>query len=148
MGDHEAILLRQLETVRHQNLLGLIQKFEELYGFKPGNTTSRGLRKRIAYRLQEIYLGGLSDKDLAALEAIADKDPLANLNQNGMRKVINREGTRLKRVWKGNEYEVIAVGDGTFEFNGKGYKSLSAIAREITGTRWNGKLFFGVKNNG
>ena len=148
MGDHEAILLRQLETVRHQNLLGLIQKFEELYGFKPGNTTSRGLRKRIAYRLQEIYLGGLSDKDLAALEAIADKDPLANLNQNGMRKVINREGTRLKRVWKGNEYEVIAVGDGTFEFNGKGYKSLSAIAREITGTRWNGKLFFGVKANG
>lgn len=148
MGDHEAILLRQLETVRHQNLFGLIQKFEELYGFKPGNTTSRGLRKRIAYRLQEIYLGGLSDKDLAALEAIADKDPLANLNQNGIRKVINREGTRLKRVWKGNEYEVIAVGDGTFEFNGKGYKSLSAIAREITGTRWNGKLFFGVKNNG
>lgn len=145
MGDHEAILARQLDKIGHQNMLELTQKFEELYGFKPGNTTSRGIRKRIAYRLQEIYLGGLNDRDLATLEAIADKDPLANLEQNGTRKVINREGTRFKRVWKGVEHEVLAIGDGTFEFNGRKYKSLSAIAREITGTRWNGKLFFGVK---
>jgi len=145
MGDHEAILARQLDKIGHQNMLELTQKFEELYGFKPGNTTSRGIRKRIAYRLQEIYLGGLNDRDLATLEAIADKDPLANLEQNGTRKVINREGTRFKRVWKGVEHEVLAIGDGTFEFNGGKYKSLSAIAREITGTRWNGKLFFGVK---
>ena len=148
MGDHEAILARQLDKIGHQNMLELTQKFEELYGFKPGNTTSRGIRKRIAYRLQEIYLGGLNDRDLATLEAIADKDPLANLEQNGTRKVINREGTRFKRVWKGVEHEVLAIGDGTFEFNGRKYKSLSAIAREITGTRWNGKLFFGVKKNG
>lgn len=145
MGDHEAILARQLDKIGHQNMLELAQKFEELYGFKPGNTTPRGIRKRIAYRLQEIYLGGLNDRDLATLEAIADKDPLANLEQNGTRKVINREGTRFKRVWKGVEHEVLAIGDGTFEFNGRKYKSLSAIAREITGTRWNGKLFFGVK---
>jgi len=145
MGDHEAILARQLDKIGHQNMLELTRKFEELYGFKPGNTTSRGIRKRIAYRLQEIYLGGLNDRDLATLEAIADKDPLANLEQNGTRKVINREGTRFKRVWKGVEHEVLAIGDGTFEFNGRKYKSLSAIAREITGTRWNGKLFFGVK---
>ena len=42
-------------------------------------------------------------------------------------------------------HEVSAVGDGTYEYNGAVYKSLSAVARLITGTRWNGKLFFGVK---
>lgn len=148
MSGHEAVLARQMDVIGRQNMPELTQKFEELYGFKPGNTTPRGIRKRIAYRLQEIYLGGLSDRDIETLEAVADKDPLANLDPRGTRKVINREGTRLKRVWKGVEHEVIAVGDGTFEFNGKKYKSLSAVAREITGTRWNGKLFFGVKKNG
>ena len=148
MSGHEAILARQLDAIGHQNMLELTGKFEELYGFKPGNTTPRNLRKRIAYRLQEIYLGGLSDKDAETLAAIADKDPLANLNQGKAPKVINREGTRFKRVWKGVEHEVVALGDGRFEFQNQTYKSLSAIARKITGTRWNGKLFFGVKKNG
>jgi hypothetical protein len=148
MKNHEEILVRQLAIIGHQNLPELKQKFEELHGFKPGNTTPRNLRKRIASRLQEIYFGGLSDEDMETLNAIADKDKLANLDQSGIPKVINREGTRFKRVWKGTEYEVLAIGDGTFEFNNKKYKSLSSIAREITGTRWNGKLFFGVKKNG
>ncbi len=148
MKDYEAILDRQLDVIGRQNMLELTRKFEELYGFKPGKTTSRNLRKRIAYRLQEIYIGGLDDKDIAILNAISEKDKLSNLDLKGTPKVMNREGTRFKRVWKGKEYEVIAVGDGTFEFNDKKYKSLSAIARDITGTRWNGKIFFGVKKNG
>ncbi|MPM85516.1 hypothetical protein SDC9_132597 [bioreactor metagenome] len=97
-----------MDVIGRQNMPELTQKFEELYGFKPGNTTPRGIRKRISYRLQEIYLGGLSDRDIETLEAVADKDPLANLDQRGTRKVINREGTRLKRVWKGVEHVVIA----------------------------------------
>ena len=46
---------------------------------------------------------------------------------------------------EGKKYEVTALGNGKFEYDGTVYQSLSAIAREITGTRWNGKLFFGVK---
>lgn len=148
MSGHEAILARQLDVIAHQNMLELTGKFEELHGFKSGKTTPRNLRKRIAYRLQEIYFGGLIDKDIETLAAIADRDPLANLIQGGTPKVMNREGTRFKRVWKGVEHEVIALGDGRFEFQSQTYKSLSAIARKITGTRWNGKLFFGVKKNG
>lgn len=53
-------------------------------------------------------------------------------------------GTKLIREFKNKKYEVIVVENG-FEFEGKFYKSLSAIANEITGTRWNGKVFFGVK---
>jgi len=148
LPNQDEIFARQMDVIQRQNMLELSSKFEELFGFKPGKTTSRGLRKRLAYRLQEIYFGGLSEHDTQILNDIADKDPMSNLNPATAKKLTKREGTRFRRVWKGAEYEAIAVGDGTFEFNGKKYKSLSAVAREITGTRWNGKLFFGVKANG
>ena len=53
------------------------------------------------------------------------------------------DGPKLVREFKGKRYTVIVLNDG-YEFNGKKYKSLSAIANKITGTRWNGKKFFGV----
>lgn len=53
------------------------------------------------------------------------------------------DGTKLVREFKGKRYSVTVIQNG-YEFNGKKYKSLSAIANEITGTRWNGKKFFGV----
>jgi Protein of unknown function (DUF2924) len=55
-------------------------------------------------------------------------------------------GTRLIREWQGIEHCVTVRGDD-FEYQGRSYKSLSAIAREITGVRWNGLIFFGLKNN-
>ena len=55
-------------------------------------------------------------------------------------------GTRLVRQWQGRTYEVVALEDG-FSWQGTHYRSLSAIAREITGTPWSGPLFFGLKHN-
>ena len=55
-------------------------------------------------------------------------------------------GTRLIREWQGIEH-CVTVRDDDFEYQGRPYKSLSAIAREITGTRWNGWVFFGLKNH-
>lgn len=147
-GDYSAAILGQIKLAANQNITELKHKFEELYGFSSGSTTSRNLRKRIAYRIQEIYLGGVSDGDMEILNSIADKDRLANLDQRGVPKVTTRAGTRLLRVWKGVEYEVVSCGNGEFEFQGERFKSLSAIARKITGTRWNGKLFFGVNKHG
>lgn len=139
------ILLRQLEVVNRRNLPELKEKFQELYGFECGDTTPRNLRKRIAYRLQELYFGGVSEVDMAVLNGIADKDALANLKIIKAIRLTNTPGTRYCRVWRGKLYEVIVVGDGTFEYKGERYKSLSAAARKITGSRWNGKLFFGVR---
>jgi hypothetical protein len=56
-------------------------------------------------------------------------------------------GTRLVREWQGRTYEVIALEDG-FSWRDTHYRSLSAIARKITGTPWSGPLFFGLKQNG
>ena len=135
---------RRLDEIGGLGLNALKEKFRDLYGFSPGKTNTQNLRKRLAYRIQEISLGGLSDRDRAMLAAIADGDPLSNLTGGkGKHPVI--QGTRFSREWKHKLYEVIANGDGTFEYDGDNYASLSAVARKITGTRWNGKLFFGVK---
>lgn len=56
-------------------------------------------------------------------------------------------GTRLKRVWQGKEYEVLVLGNGRFVLDGREYTSLSAVAKVITGKKWNGRLFFGVKSS-
>ena len=57
------------------NVAELKTRFLELYGFECGATNAKGLRNRIAYKLQEIYLGGLSEEDRNLLEKLADKDP-------------------------------------------------------------------------
>ena len=106
-------------------------KFEELYGFPPGQ--------------QELHLDGVSLEDREFLKSIAARDPLANLVRKPQDKVSKVAGARYERVWKGKKYEVTVLGEKRFEFAGEVYTSLSAVARAITGTRWNGKVFFGVK---
>ncbi len=143
--DKKKLARKQIASLNDMLMPELQAKFLELHGFDSGDTTVRNLRKRIAYRVQEIYFGGLSDTDVEILETIADNDPLANLERVPARRMTRTPGTRFCRVWKGIMHEVIAVGDGMFEYDGRQYRSLSAVARKITGTRWNGKLFFGVR---
>ncbi|MFA6998191.1 MAG: DUF2924 domain-containing protein [Victivallaceae bacterium] len=138
-------MTRQLNAVEHMCLARLKDKFSELYGFPAADTNVQNLRMRVAYRIQETFLGQLSDEDRAFLEALADKDPMSNFKMNQPSRMPKTPGTKLCRIWKGVQYEVTFREDGNFDFNGKTYKSLSAIAREITHTRWNGKIFFGVK---
>ena len=76
---NKQILLQQIDVINHKNMKELHEKFQELYGFECGVTAPRGLRKRIIYRLQEIYFGGVEPNDMSILNDIADKDPLANL---------------------------------------------------------------------
>ena len=142
---NESEVKRQLESLDLMNQAELREKFCELFGFEPGQTNIVNLRRRLAYRIQELHFGGLSDNDKEILIRIADGDPMANLQNKAKGMISKLRGTRYQRVWKGKKYEVIVLGDGTFEYDGTVYQSLSAIAREITGTRWNGKLFFGVK---
>ena len=75
---------------------------------------------------------------------------LLELQQTGKRVRIRAQlkpGTRLMREWRGRSYEVLVLDDG-FSWHGRRYRSLSAIARQITGTAWSGPLFFGLRANG
>jgi len=135
----------QIALVEASTLSELKDRFLMLYGFDCGQTNSNNLRKRIIYKIQEIGNGGLSEEDKKMIADLADQDPIANLKPNATEAKELVHGTRLQRDWKGKTYEVVIRGNGKYEYDGKIYNSLSAIADLITGTHWNGKKFFGVK---
>ena len=139
------MIRNEIARLEEATIIELKEKFFELFGFESGATNARNLRARITYKLQEIFLGGLLAVDRAYLDAIADKDPIANLKMTTRKAKAITRGTRVYRDWKGKRYEVFIRDDGKFEYDGTLYRSLSAIAGVITGTHWNGKKFFGVK---
>jgi hypothetical protein len=101
------------------------------------------LISRLAYRIQELAYGGLKPATRAKLDALADGlDPKQARKRVPARLIA---GTRLCRGWQGVEYTVTVLHDGGFDWQGRRYASLSAVARAITGTRWNGPLFFGLR---
>lgn len=142
--DKETLIRRQIEGLDKLDIGGLRGRFEELYGFTPSTTNSDTLKRRIAYRLQEIQLGALSPEAEDYLETLIMLDPLAKLQACRARKYTCTKGTRFIREWNGAKHEVIVQGSNRFEYNGTIYKSLTAVAKAITGTHWNGKRFFGV----
>jgi hypothetical protein len=107
-----------------------------LYGTEPPNSSREFLRRRLAYRVQEIVYGGLE----ATLKAELTADSVPDRKMAG----VLRDGTKIVREWHGREYEVTVRG-ARYEYNGKLYRSLSGVARAITGTNWNGNEFFGIK---
>lgn len=137
-------VLAQLAALKAAPAPALRAKWRELFDNQPPPYNRRFLESRLAYRIQELAYGGLKPETIERLEAIADelegKVPKRRRPMEG--KPI--AGTRLVRIWKGSEHSVTVLTDG-FEYRGRPYKSLSAIARLITGTRWNGLVFFGLK---
>ena len=99
------------------------------------------LRRGIAYRLQERVHGKLSSVTLRKLERLARK--LEAGEDVLQRDVSLKPGTRLMRSWHGTVHQVL-VCDSGFEFDGRRYRSLSQIARDITGAHWSGPRFFGL----
>jgi hypothetical protein len=99
----------------------------------------------IAWKLQERVHGGLTAADKRKLAGFADE-----LSKNGdlshSPAIRLKPGVRLVREWQGQTHTVTVLEDG-FEWNGKFQSSLSAIAREITGTHWSGPRFFGLKQS-
>ena len=101
--------------------------------------------RAVAYRLQELALGGLRRKPQRRLRQIAQEFRETGSTRMRARPALN-PGTRLIREWQGRTYEVLVLDDG-FSWQSTRYRSLSALARKITGTAWSGPLFFGLKPN-
>ena len=115
----------------------------EYFGEEPPSYRKGFLVHGIAHRIQELTYGGLSSGHREKLEALVAGDGAIG-RRKGEQLLA---GTRLMREWKGVEHYVTVLADG-FEYQGRPYKSLSPIARAITGTRWNGPLFFGLRKHG
>ncbi len=124
----------------------LKEQWRELFGTEPPPYNRRFLESRLAYRIQELHFGGLKPETVRRLEQLGeelDGGDVAKRRVRHDRRPI--AGTRLVREWRGTEHVVTVLTD-RFEWQGRPYRSLSAIARAITGTRWNGWTFFGVRD--
>lgn len=97
----------------------------------------------LAYRMQEQEFGPLSERSQRRLCQLV-KAIEGNSNTSSVQKVPIKTGTRLIRQWK-DQIHVVNVEDGGYEYRCNRYDSLSEIARLITGTRWSGPLFFGLR---
>jgi hypothetical protein len=124
----------------------LRQQWRILYKTEASPHLSRELLVRaVAHRMQEVALGRLRPERQRQLRQIAQQFKQTGAAATPRRPEL-KPGTRLVREWQGQTYEVLVLDDG-FSWQGTHHRSLSAIARKITGTAWSGPLFFGVKPN-
>ena len=138
----------RLAALKTAPTLDLRAQWRELFATDPPPFNRRYLESRLAYRFQELAYGGLNPETIKRLEALGEVLDGGNQKKRGTRVDRDRPitGTRLIREWQGVE-QIVTVTQTGFEWQGRPYQSLSAIARAITGTRWNGWVFFGLKNN-
>ncbi len=135
-------LARDLARLPDLPLDLLKQRWRELYDAEPPARLGRALLTRaIAYRLQERAAGGLKPA-VARLLARVGADIAAR--RPVVPSAAAKPGTRLLRNWQGDTHEVIVLENGVC-YRGRTYRSLSEVARAITGARWSGPLFFGLK---
>ena len=138
-------VLGRVAALKTTPTAALKQQWRELFGKEPPAFNRPYLESRLAYRIQELAYGGLKPETRARLEALGAQLDGGNVVLRRIRADSRPlAGTRLLREWKGVEHVVTVLADG-FEWEGRPYQSLSAIARAITGTRWNGWTFFGLK---
>ena len=133
-----------LSRLTQLDLGELRQHWRAIYKADASPHLSRELLVRaVAYRMQEVALGGLRPKRQRQLRQFAQQ-----LKQAGAANIASRPelkpGTRLVREWQGRTYHVLVL-NGGFSWQDTHYRSLSALARTITGTPWSGPLFFGLK---
>ncbi len=155
-------IAEQLMALKEMTVGDLRERHVEVFGEPSRSRNKDFLRKKIAWRIQELAEGGLSKRAKARIRELAKDAPARWRRPRGAKALfpfaddgtgperdprLPADGTVLTRAYRGVEYEVKVRRDG-FEYQGDLYPSLSKIAREITGTNWNGFLFFGLVKRG
>ena len=140
-------LVPQLDQLSQQSADELLKQWQASFGVAPPRKVRASLLVQgIAYRLQERARGGLKPATLRLLERIADDTAAGRPMSVPSEKSRMTIGTVLMREWHGKKHQVTVLDDG-FLYRTKRFRSLSQIAREITGARWSGPLFFGLKSS-
>ena len=144
-------VLKQVAELQRLGRRELAERWRSLFGTEAPAYSRELLIGRLAYRVQELAFGGLPEAVQDELRSHVPEDRLDTSESEAARMERRRGkeglpvvGTRLIREWRGTRHEVTVV-PGGFEYEGRKYRSLSGIARAITGTRWNGPAFFGLR---
>ena len=147
-----------MTELRDMTASELRQRYAELFGEKTTSRHKDFLRRRITWRMQAQAEGGLSERARARAEELADEANLRmcslkrtrEFTKEPVRRLDSRlpmHGAILVRKYKGQEVRVTVLENG-FEYDGKVYRTLSAVARAVTGTHWNGYHFFNLAKKG
>ena len=141
-------VLARLAALKTTPTPKLKEQWRQLFECEPPAFNRRYLESRLAYRIQELAYGGLKPDTVRRLEKLGEELDGGRVDVR-KRPANDRpiSGTRLIRDYQGIEH-CVTVRDNDFEYQGRPYKSLSAIARAITGTQWNGVVFFGLRSSG
>ena len=143
----------ELDAVANMTAGELAEKYREVFGEPTRSRNKAYLQKKISWRIQELADGGLSPRAVERIEELAvfaparwrpligkpRPEPQSNESKRDPR--LPEPGTVVCREWAGENHQVI-VREDDFEYAGRRYATLSRVAREITGTNWNGYLFF------
>ena len=144
MTTHEPILTR-LAALKNKTVNELKAEWQALFDAPAPNNSRTFLESRLAYRIQELTYGGPDKQTRRLLDLLADEVEGTLTRKAQIADPRNPvAGTKLIREWDGIAHTVTVLKEG-FEWGGQRYKSLSAVARAITGTRWNGYRFFGLR---
>ena len=144
----DGTVLAQLAALQRLSVNELKAKWEDLFSTAAPNNSRAFLEVRIAGRIQELTYGGLTNDTRRALNILADEVE-GKVSRKGMADDARNPlpGTKLAREWNGIEHTVTVLHDG-YDLSGRRFKSLSAVAKAITGTSWNGFRFFGLGSGG
>jgi hypothetical protein len=144
MTTHEPILAR-LAALKAKSVNELKTEWQALFDAPAPNNSRTFLEGRLAYRIQELIYGGPDKQTRRLLDLLADEVEGTLTRKSQIADPRNPVvGTKLIREWDGVAHTVTVLKEG-FEWGGQRYKSLSAVARAVTGTRWNGYRFFGLR---
>ncbi len=150
-------ITQQIRALQGMDSAALAERYKVLYGGQPRVRNRAFLQRQIAWRIQAIEFGGLSKRATARLDQLIEKIELP-LIESGLRTLGTPKsknsaqrsesktplvGTTLTKRWHDQDIHVKVHANG-FEWDGTLYRSLSAVAKAITGTTWNGRLFFGL----
>ena len=138
-------ILARLAALKAMSVNDLKAEWQALFNAPAPNNSRTFLEGRLAYRIQELTYGGPDKQTRRLLDLLADEVEGTLTRKAQIADPRNPVvGTKLIREWDGTAHTVTVLKDG-FDWGGQRYKSLSAVARAITGTRWNGYRFFGLR---
>ncbi|WP_297479107.1 DUF2924 domain-containing protein [Ferrovum sp.] len=147
MNNQQESVSARISALSRMPIAELWTIWDRYFKSRPANPNRVFIESRVAYKLQEEVLGGLSPATRQRLEAIGAKHSKIKLRASP-RELNFAPGTLLLREWGEREHKVLVTAEGLFEYEGRPFKSLTAVARQITGTHWSGPLFFGLGNGG
>ncbi|MDR2781118.1 MAG: DUF2924 domain-containing protein [Holosporaceae bacterium] len=138
-NEHDLNIIKQVLKLKTMSLNDLRDLWYSLYKHDPISDSKMYMIPQLAYRIQELAYGGTDEATERKIQQVAH-----DISKGKKKTYKALLGTKIVKEYKDKLHEIFVVAEG-FSYNGRVYSSLSAIAQQITGTKWNGLVFFGVK---